>query len=144
MPHFRRTVLPALAAALVLAAPAAAAVPRDGTFKAPKGAVVRGYDLEFKVSKGGKKITKLVAHVLENCAGESTSTITTVGPNLSWKVKNGKFSGRKKETFDGVTAYTTLKGRFTSPTTAKGIVRQETIVAGAVCDTYELKFIAKR
>lgn len=27
---------------------------------------------------------------------------------------------------------------------AKGVIRQETIVAGSVCDTLELKFTAKR
>jgi len=70
--------------------------------------------------------------------------VTTVGPELTWTVKNGRFSGRKKETHHGVTYYTTLKGRFTSATTAKGILRQESIVAGSTCDTYELDFTAKR
>jgi hypothetical protein len=129
---------------LLVPATAEAATPRDGTFKAPKGKVELGYDLKFKVSGGGAKITKLVAHVLERCSGESTSSTTTVGPSLSWKVKGGRFSGRKKETYDGVTVYTTLKGRFTSATVAKGKVRQETIVAGSVCDTYELDFTARR
>jgi hypothetical protein len=134
----------ALALTLVLAAPAAAATPRDGTYKAPKGKVQLGYDLKFKVSGGGKKISAVVAHVLENCDGSSTSSVTTVGPSLSWKVRGGRFSGRKKEVVEGVTVYTTLEGRFTSPTTAKGKIRQETIVAGSVCDTYKLKFTARR
>jgi hypothetical protein len=130
--------------ALAVPATALAATPRDGTFTAPKGKVQLGYDLKFKVSGGGKKITKLVAHVLENCDDMSTSRVTTVGPSLSWKVRGGKFSGRKKEIYEGVTVYTTLEGRFTSASTAKGTVRQETIVAGSVCDTYKLKFTAKR
>jgi hypothetical protein len=129
---------------LILTPAAQAATPRDGKFAAPKGKVVRGYDLSFKVTGGGKKISKVVAHVLETCAGSSTSSTTTVGPSLSWKVSGGKFSGRKKETYDGVTVYTTLEGRFTSKSTAKGSIRQETIVAGSVCDTYKLKFTAKR
>jgi hypothetical protein len=139
-----------LAAALALtalaasAASAQAATPKPGTFTAPKGAVQLGYDLTFKVDKGGKRISGLVAHVLENCSGESTSSVTTVGPDLTWTVKGGRFSGRLKETDGALTLYTTLEGRFTSPTTAKGIVRQESIVAGATCDTYELKFTAKR
>ncbi len=133
-----------IASSLVLAAPAAAATPRDGLFVAPEGKVELGYDLQFKVSKKGKKISKLVANVLENCSGESTSTVTTVGPKLSWKVENGRFSGRKKETYGDLTVYTMLKGSFKSPGKAVGIVRQETIVAGATCDTYELDFVANR
>ena len=139
-----------IAAALALASlPASAAVaqaatPKTGTFTAPKGQVQRGYDLKFKVDKGGKRISGLVADVLESCAGESTSSTTTVGPDLTWSVKGGRFSGRLKETSDGVTLYTTLEGRFTSPTTATGVIRQESIVAGSTCDTYELKFTAKR
>ena len=121
---------------------ALAATPKAGTFKAGKGQVQNGYDLKFKVQGG--KIKNLVAHVLETCDGASTSTVTTVGPKLSWAIRGGKFSGRKKESQEGVTLYTTLKGRFTSATTAKGVLRQESIVAGSTCDTYELKFTAKR
>ena len=43
-----------------------------------------------------------------------------------------------------MTIYTTLKGRFVSRTKAVGIVRQESIVAGSTCDTYELDFTALR
>ena len=82
--------------------------------------------------------------MLETCSGESTSSQTTVGPGLTWKIKGGKFSGRLKETDGALTLYTTMKGKFTSATTATGIIRQESIVAGATCDTYELKFTAKR
>jgi len=121
---------------------ALAATPKPGTFKAGKGQVQLGYDLKFTVK--GKKIKNLVAHVLENCDGSATSTVTTVGPSLTWTIRNGKFSGRKKETQEGVTVYTTLEGRFTTPTTAKGTIRQESIVAGSTCDTYKLKFTAKR
>ena len=133
-----------LGSTLVLAAPALAATPRDGTFVAPEGKVELGYDLQFKVGGGGRKITKLVANVLEQCAGESTSSVTTVGPKLGWAVKNGKFSGRKKETYGDLTVYTTLEGSFKTPGKAVGVVRQETIVGGSTCDTYELKFTALR
>ena len=136
----RTTVLLTLA----LAVPATAATPKPGVFTAPEGKIQLGYDFKFTVAKGGTKITKLVANVLEQCSGESTSSVTTLGPDLSWKIKKGKFKGRKKETLDGITVYTTLKGRFVSPTKAVGIVRQESIVAGATCDTYELKFTALR
>ncbi len=138
--------IPVVLTALVLlpVATAGAAIPRDGLFVAPKGKVELGYDLKFKVSGQGKKISGLVANVLENCDGESTSRVTTVGPKLTWKVRNGRFSGRQKETYDGLTVYTTLEGSFKSAGKAVGSVRQETIVAGSVCDTYELDFTALR
>ena len=123
-----------------LAAPALAATPKAGTFKAKK--VQLGYDLKFEVK--GNKVRNLVAHVLENCDGSTMSTVTTVGPKLTWTIKGGKVSGRKKETQEGVTLYTTLEGRFTSARTFKGTIRQESIVAGSTCDTYKLKFTAKR
>jgi hypothetical protein len=136
-----RRILPlALAVVALLAAPALAAAPKAGAWKATK--VQNGYSMTFKVK--GAKITNVVAKVLETCTGESTSSQTTVGPSLTWKVKGGTFSGRQKETDGDLTLYTTLEGRFTSATTATGIIRQESIVAGARCDTYELKFTAKR
>ncbi len=138
----RRIIILVTIATTAVTGVALAATPKNGTFKAGKGQVQLGYDLKFTVK--GNKITKLVAHVLENCDGNPTSTVTTVGPNLSWTIKGGRFSGRKKETQEGVTVYTTLKGRFTSATTARGVIRQESIVAGSTCDTYELKFTAKR
>ncbi|MBJ7520633.1 MAG: hypothetical protein JHC84_13135 [Solirubrobacteraceae bacterium] len=144
MSRLRLAAVAAIACLAVTAAVAVAATPKAGTFKAPKGQVQRGYDLKFTVPTGGKKITNVVANVLETCSGESTSRTVTVGPGLTWAIKGGKFSGRKKESADGVTVYTTLKGSFTSATTAKGIIRQESIVAGSTCDTYELKFTAKR
>lgn len=141
----KRTLALALAALTVFAAVAVAAKPSTGTFKAGKGQVQRGYDLKFKVDKNGKRISNLVARVLETCDGESTSSTTTVGPGLTWKVKsNGRFSGRKKEKAHGVTLYTTLEGRFTSSTRAVGTIHQESIVAGSMCNTYKLKFTAKR
>jgi hypothetical protein len=136
----RRLLLLCLPVTALLVAPATAATPKGGAWKATK--VQRGYSMTFKVA--GAKITSVVAKVLETCAGESTSSQTTVGPGLTWKISGGKFSGRKKETSGGVTLYTTLQGRFTSATTATGTIRQESIVAGATCDTYALKFTARR
>jgi hypothetical protein len=121
-----------------------AATPKTGVFKAAKGQIQLGYDFKFSVDKGGKRIKNVVAHVLEYCDGSTTSSTTTVGPSLTWSVKNGKFSGRKKERYEDVTVYTTLEGRFVSPNLARGTIRQETIVAGSVCDTRKLKFTAKR
>ncbi len=83
--------------------------------------------------------------MLENC-GSTMSTVTTVAPDSTWKVRNGRFSGRKKERYENVVTYYTLEGRFTTPTTVKGTIRQESIVVGtcARCDTYKLEFTAKR
>ena len=138
-------LLTTLATLLALAAVAVAATPRTGTFKAPKGKVQLGYDLKFKVDKGGKRIKDVVANVLEDC-GSGQSSVTTLAPDSTWKVKGGKFSGRKKETYENITTYYTLEGRFTNARTAVGTIRQESIVVGtgASCDTYKLKFTAKR
>ena len=136
----RRILLLTLPIAALLAAPATAAAPKAGNWKATK--IQLGYSMTFKVK--GKKITSVVAKVLETCDGSSTSTQTTVGPGLTWTIKGNKFSGRKKESAGGVTLYTTLEGRFTSATKATGTIRQESIVAGSTCDTYTLKFTAKR
>jgi hypothetical protein len=138
----RRFLLLVTIATTALGGVAIAATPKAGTFKAGKGQIQNGYDLKFTVKNG--KIRNVVAHVLETCSGSSTSTVTTVGPSLTWSIKNGRFSGRKKEVQEGVTVYTTLEGRFTSATKATGTLRQETIVAGSTCDTYKLKFTAKR
>lgn len=129
--------------ALGCTAVAVAATPRTGTYKAAKGQVQRGYDLSFRVDQGGRRISHLVAHVLETCDGSAYSTTTTVGPGLTWTVGNGRFSGRKREKSGALTLYTTLEGTFTGGT-AKGTIRQESIITGSVCDTYKLKFTAKR
>ena len=145
MPRRIAAPLAAVLALACLAAVGVAATPKTGKFVAAKGAVQRGYDLSFTVDKKGRRIKDLVARVLEDCSGSSTSTTTTVGPDLTWSVsKSGRFSGRKKETANGLTLYTTLEGRFTSPTKVTGKLRQESIIAGATCDTYELKFTATR
>jgi hypothetical protein len=136
----RRLTPVLLVALLLLAVPAEAAAPRAGNWKATK--VQLGYSMTFKVK--GSKITNVVARVLESCSDSSTTSQTTVGPGLSWTVKGGRFSKRIKESANGVTLYTTLEGRFTSPTTATGTIRQESIVAGSTCDTRKLKFTAKR
>jgi hypothetical protein len=125
--------------ATVLALPASAAAPANGTYVASK--VQLGYKLSFQLVGG--KVTKLRAVVLENCTGESTSRTTTIASDASWPVRGGRFSKRIRERIAGVTAYTTFEGRITGRAAA-GTVRQETIVAGAVCDTYKLRWTAAR
>ena len=86
----RRLMLFLLPTFALLAAPAVAAAPKAGAWKATE--IQNGYSMTFKVK--GAKITNVVAKVLESCAGESTTSQTTVGPGLTWKVKGGKFTGR--------------------------------------------------
>lgn len=136
----RRLLLIALPTFALLVAPAVAATPKAGSWKATK--IQRGYTMTFKVK--GKKITDVVAKVLETCDGAATSSQTTVGPGLTWTIKGSRFSGRKKETSGGVTLYTTLEGKFTSASTASGTIQQESLVAGSMCTTYRLKFTARR
>lgn len=119
---------------------AADATPKSGTWTDTY--VESGYDLKFKVK--GNKVTGIAGHVLEYCDGSTTSSTTTFAPDSTWKIKNGKFSGRHKETSGGVTVYFTFEGKFTSKTKAKGILREESIVAGSTCDTFELDWKAKK
>lgn len=114
-----------------------------GLYAAPEGGVERGYDLQFEVSEDGAVLHSLEANVLETCDGESTSETITIGPELAWDIVDGRFSARYEEEIEGGGAYyTTLEGSF-SGTTATGVVRQESAVAGWVCDTYELDFTAE-
>ena len=114
----------------------------ERTFTAPPGAVQRGTRLSFDVDADATQITNVVAEVLESCDGSSGSSATTIGPNLTWDIVDGSFSGRQKEVVDGVSVYTTLEGRLIDAESAEGIIRQESVVAGSVCDTYELSFTA--
>jgi hypothetical protein len=113
-----------------------------GTYVAPDGGVENGYGLRFEVSDDGSVIHSLEADVLESCDGSSTTSTVTVGAGLSWDVVDGSFSARYEEDFDGYSVYTTLEGSF-SGTTATGTIRQESVVAGSVCDTYALEFTAE-
>ena len=132
----------ALAACLSLlaAGTALAAKPKAGKFA---GELQLGYDMSFKVKKG--KIVKVVANGLEYCSDSSGSSVTTIAPDGGWKIKRGgKFSGSKKETFDGGSFVFTLEGRFTEAGKAKGTIRQQSVVVGSVCDTHKLKFSVTR
>lgn len=113
-----------------------------GVYVAPDGGVENGYSLRFEVSDDGSMIHSLEADVQESCDGSSTTTRTTVGADLTWDIVDGTFSARYEEQFDGYSLYTTLEGSF-SANTATGTVRQESVVAGSVCDTYSLEFTAE-
>jgi hypothetical protein len=137
-----RSLIAIIAAALCgsLAVPAVAATPKAGTWKHVK--VQRGYDLRFKVAGG--KVTKVVARVLEECAGSSGTSTVTFAPEAAYAVKGGRFGKKTKESAGGVTLHLTFRGRFTSATRASGTLRMESVVAGSRCDTYTLKWTAKR
>jgi len=79
-------------------------------------------------------------------AAIASAAVIVTAAHAASKPKTGAYKAAKGQVQLGcsVTAYTTLRGRFVSATTAKGVIRQETIVAGSVCDTLELKFTAKR
>lgn len=125
-----------------LAPPAAAATPRTGRFEATN--VYQAYDFEFRVVRGsnGYRVKDIVSRMLWSCGG-STSEQVTVAPDAKWRVRNGSFSGRKKEVHGSVTDYYTFKGKFVTRKKAKGILRLERVVAGSVCDTYERSFTAR-
>lgn len=137
----RRLIALSAIALLCFSAVAVAATPSSGKWKGTK--VSLGKNLKFTV-KGGK-ITKISASVLADCDEADTEQSRTFAPDSSWKVKNGKFSGRHKESIKGGgTAYFTFKGRFTSSTKASGKLRYESIVVGSKCDTFDLDFKAKK
>lgn len=140
----RNRILIVVTALLMLPAmsvPATAAVPRAGTYKATN--VYQAYDFKFRVIKRstGYKVTNIVSHMLWSCGG-STSEQVTVAPDSRWAVRNGAFSGRKKEVHGSVTDYYTFKGKFVTRRKVKGFIRLERVVAGSVCDTYNRTFTA--
>jgi hypothetical protein len=105
----------------------------------------QGYDVTFKVSKNGKRVTDLVARMLVDCEGDGYSETFLIAPSGSWLIKNGKVSGKRTDRVDQSKATVELVGRFTGGK-FKGFVREVDFVEGAgiVCDTLERKFTAKR
>lgn len=103
----------------------------------------QGYDITFKVK--GSKITNVVARMLQDCDGDGISEMFTIAPESSWTIRNGRFSGKKVEDFDGSKAYVTFAGRIKGGT-VKGFIREWDTVEGSgiVCDTLKRTFTAKR
>lgn len=66
-------------------------------------------------------------------------------PNGSWRIKNGKVSGKRTDRYDQGKATVEPNGRFTGGK-FNGVVREVDFVdgAGIVYDTLERKFTAKR
>lgn len=131
----------AIVAAVVLCSSALAAP--SGTYK---GKIqYQGYEVTFKVSKNGKRVTDLVARMLVDCDRDGYTESFLIAPRGSWQIKNGKVSGKRTDRFDQSKATVELKGSF-SGGTFKGFVREVDFVEGGgiVCDTLERKFTAKR
>jgi hypothetical protein len=105
----------------------------------------QGYDVTFKVSKNGKRVTDLVARMLVDCEGDGYSETFLIAPTGSWPIKNGKVSGKRTDRVDQSKATVELNGRFTGRK-FKGFVREVDFLEGSgiVCDTLERKFTAKR
>jgi hypothetical protein len=105
----------------------------------------QGYEVTFKVSKNGKRVTDLVARMLVDCDRDGYTENFLTAPNGSWPIKNGKVSGKRTDRFDQSKATVELKGSFTGGT-FKGFVREVDFVEGSgiVCDTLERMFTAKR
>jgi hypothetical protein len=141
--HLRPAVLTLSAAVAVSAALAPSALsavaPASGSWVTTS--VQRGYKLNFTVRAGTVRGFK--GNVLEQCAGESTSSTTAVAVSRAMRVRSGAFSVVERESSGGVTVITTVKGRFSGARRATGTVRSESIVAGSRCDTGTLRWSAK-
>lgn len=128
----------------------AAVVLSSSALAAPSGSYkgkieYQGYEVTFKVSKNGKRVTDLVARMLVDCDRDGYSESFLIAPKGSWAIKNGKVSGKRTDRFDQSKATVELKGSFTGGK-FKGFVREVDFVEGSgiVCDTLERKFTAKR
>ena len=118
----RRSLLAALAALLLLAAPlvAQAATPRKGA--AYTGKTSQDGAFSLRVAKNGKTVTRLrIAWVTNSCASGAEQNIQEVTEVTNLKVNDqGAFrlTGTYSSDFDTVTI--TLRGRFTSDGRARG------------------------
>jgi hypothetical protein len=140
--HKLKTLLSLAIVAAVVLSSSALAAPSGGY----KGKIeYQGYEVTFKVSKNGKRVTDLVARMLVDCDGDGYSENFLIAPEGSWPIKNGKVSGKRTDRVDQSKATVELKSRF-SGGSFKGSVREVDFVEGSgiVCDTLERKFTAKR
>jgi hypothetical protein len=137
----RSSVLAALLGALILSAAAPAATSSNGSYKGKID--YQGYDITFAVK--GNKITKIVARMLADCDRDGYSEEFLIAPDAAWTITNGKFSGKKVQTYDQAKAYVTFQGTIRGGT-VKGFIREWDTVEGSgiVCDTLKRTFTAKR
>lgn len=126
--------------ALAGAAPAATA-PKPGAYKGKID--YQGYDITFKIK--GNKITDIVARMLQDCDRDGFSETFLIAPDASWTIRNGKFSGKKVQTYDQAKAHVTFQGTVKGGV-VKGFIREWDTVEGSgiVCDTLKRTFTARR
>src|SRR4051812_4215489 len=134
---FRRTAVVVLAVSLLVVAAAFAAKPKSGDYQGTVAAGWGGPQMQFTV-KGGK-VQDLLARMFTRCNnGSQEQTIVT--PTKKFKVsKSGSFGGKTTDVFGTEKDTVWLKGKFTSPTKAKGTIRLQAI-GDLTCDTQERKF----
>ena len=70
------------------------------------------YEVTFKVTGNGKRVTDLVARMLVDCDRDGYTESFLIAPNGSWPIKNGKVSGKRTDRFDQSKATVELKGSF--------------------------------
>jgi hypothetical protein len=133
----RRAAVVVLAVSLVIAAAAFAAKPKSGHYQGIVAAGWGGPQMQFTV-KGGK-VQDVLARMFTRCNnGSQTQVIVT--PSKKFKVSaSGKFGGKSVDVFGTEKDTVWLKGKFTSPTKAKGTIRLQSI-DDLTCDTQERKF----
>ena len=96
----------------LLASPASALTPRDGSFA---GRTSARSPVKFTVLPGGGAVRGFVVNVRYRCATNSPVVSARFAPRRALRVRRGAFSGR-----DG---FVTVRGRFVSPPRATGTVR---------------------
>jgi hypothetical protein len=130
--------------ALIIALGLSTAAPAATSAGKYKGKIdYQGYDITFKIK--GNKITDVVARMLADCDRDGYSEEFLIAPDATWTIKNGKFSGKKVQSYGQSKAYVTFKGTVKG-STVKGFIREWDTVegSGVVCDTLKRTFTAKR
>ena len=130
--------------ALLIALGLSAAAPAATSAGKYRGKIdYQGYDITFKIA--GNTISDIEAEMLQDCGGDGMSEVFTIAPDASWKIKNGRFSGKKVQTYDDIEAHVTFKGTVKGGT-VKGFIREWDYIdgVGIVCDTLKRTFTAKR
>jgi hypothetical protein len=85
--HKLETLLPLAIVAAVVLGSAALAAP-SGNYK---GKIeYQGYDVTFRVSKNGKRVTDLVARMPVDCDGDGYSQNFLIAPQGSWPIKTAR------------------------------------------------------
>lgn len=113
-----RTVLAALAATLLLAAPAGAADPIPGALY--EGTTEDGNPFQFRVAPDGQTLTDLVTSSSVTCVGSQGGVeISALASKTPFTITEGTVTGEDEAALPRLT----LAGTFTSPAEAAGTLR---------------------